>query len=175
LKRNGNASVAGQPLAMDQLSYTYDTNNNRDNRLLRVTDAAPDAYADDVKFTQSTANQYVYDAIGNLTQDKDPAGGITKTITWNCYGKISQVQQSNGTLVQYNYDAQGNRIRKSVSPDNGQNWRYVYYVRDATGNVLAVYEQSQTPSQTTGGFGTISEGGGRHGQQRQHALVRDPD
>ncbi len=145
LTRNGNASVSGQPLAMDQLSYHYDTTNERDNRLLRVNDAAPDAYTDDIKFTQATTDQYVYDAIGNLIQDLDPAGSVVKNITWNCYGKISQVQQSNGILVRYHYDALGNRIRKSFSSNNGSNWRHVYYVRDAQGNVLAVYEQTEVP------------------------------
>jgi RHS repeat-associated protein len=144
LKRNGNASVNNQPLAMDQLAYTYDTNTtNGDNRLLRVNDAVPDAYADDIKFTQSTATQYLYDAIGNLVSDN--TGGVTKTISWNVYGKISQVQQSNSILVRYRYDAQGQRIRKSFSSDNGQNWRHVYYVRDASSNVLAVYEQTEAP------------------------------
>ncbi|RZJ94938.1 MAG: hypothetical protein EOO60_01825 [Hymenobacter sp.] len=37
-----------------------------------------------------------------------------------------RTQQSNGIRVQYGYDAQGNRIRKRFSPDNGATWRYVY-------------------------------------------------
>jgi hypothetical protein len=49
---------------------------------------------------------------------------VQKTIGWNVYGKISQVQQSNGVLVQYRYETQDNRIQKRFSPDNDSYFTY---------------------------------------------------
>src|SRR5690606_28329188 len=70
------------------------------------------------------------DAIGNLI--KDNAEGIS-SITWNVYGKISSITKSSGTIT-YAYDATGNRITKTVGGIT------TLYVRDASGNVMSVYE-----------------------------------
>jgi YD repeat-containing protein len=44
---------------------------------------------------------------------------VQKTINWNACGKISQVQEINGILVQYRYDAHGQSICKGFSRDKG--------------------------------------------------------
>ena len=151
LTRNG-AGRLGQ-LAMDQLSYTYDTGNNRDNRLLRVNDPTPNNSSyDDVKQNTSTSTQYGYDAIGNLTSD---ATNDVTNIEWNVHGKIARVARSTGQVTLYAYDAQGNRVRKTISTSNGTQLVHTYYVRDAQGNVLATYEQRTTNA--TAGTITLSE------------------
>lgn len=72
----------------------------------------------------------------------DAAEGITH-IEWNVYGKIKRIQRTASTLnpvteIVYHYDAAGNRIGKEVTKsDNTQT--HTWYVRDASGNVLAVY------------------------------------
>src|SRR5690606_27196846 len=76
------------------------------------------------------------DAIGNLTEDK--AEGIT-AINWNVYGKIESIVKSAGT-IRYMYDASGNRIAKMFDGDT------TVYVRDASGNVMAVYERKEGES-----------------------------
>lgn len=124
-QRNGDAAR----LSMDNLSYYYKPNTNQ---LHKVTDAATDgttAY-NDIKQGQGD-NNYQYDQIGNMV--KDNAEGIT-AIDWNVYGKIRSITKSNGFIINYTYDAAGNRMTKQLS--NGQR---EYYVRDAAGNVLSVY------------------------------------
>jgi RHS repeat-associated protein len=127
--RNGNAARS----SMDDMTYSYKPNTNQ---LDKVTDAAPDAAAseydkyNDIKQGQANGN-YQYDAIGNLTADASE--GITN-ITWSVYGKILTVIKATGTIT-YSYDASGNRISKTY------NGKVTWYVRDATGNVMSVYEQ----------------------------------
>ena len=53
------------------------------------------------------------------------------------YGKISAIHKA-GTDIFYTYDASGNRISKTVG--NKTTW----YVRDASGNVMGVYEKGGT-------------------------------
>src|SRR5690606_20020306 len=83
-----------------------------------------------VDIDNQSSNNYQYDAIGNLI--KDNAEGISP-ITWNVYGKISSITKSSGTIT-YTYDATGNRITKTVGGVT------TLYVRDASGNVMSVYE-----------------------------------
>ena len=86
----------------------------------------------DLKSGQA-ANNYSYNAIGNLVSDKQE--GIS-AIKWNVYGKISAIQK-NSTTINYLYDASGNRVMKQIPADT------VAYVRDASGNVLSVYTKNK--------------------------------
>jgi hypothetical protein len=145
LNRNGNKPAS---LAMDQLTYHYQPGTNK---LGHVTDqVAPGAYTDaevqDIE-TQAEGN-YTYDAIGNMTSDA--AEGIDQ-IQWTVYGKIRSIVKPKGntiTFIDYSYDAAGNRVHKKVrtltfgsSGPPVETAVNTYYVRDAQGNVLALYEQ----------------------------------
>jgi RHS repeat-associated protein len=88
------------------------------------------------KLDAQTTDNYQYDEIGNLI--KDTKEGIT-SIEWNVYGKIRSITKGSMTIT-YTYDAAGNRITKEVDPASGPT-RKTYYVRDATGNVMSVYEE----------------------------------
>jgi len=119
--RNGYGTILG----MDSLTYNYYAGTNKLNW---IYDSVPATnYPNDID-RQSTGN-YQYDAIGNLISDQQ--AGVTN-ISWNAYGKISSLQNSGGTIT-YQYDATGNRIGKNAASVN------TWYVRDAQGNVLAVY------------------------------------
>jgi hypothetical protein len=50
----------------------------------------------------------------------------------------SLLNESVGSTVKYAYDAGGNRVKKSYSQFNSEK----YYVRDASGNVLSVYDEN---------------------------------
>ena len=97
------------------------------NKLDKVNDAAPDVAANqysnysDIKHGRLNAN-FQYDLIGNLTSDL-------------IEGKIKKITKSTGT-VEYTYDAAGNRISKTA------NNKTTVDVRDASGNVMSVYEQT---------------------------------
>ncbi|MFM7851826.1 MAG: RHS repeat domain-containing protein, partial [Flammeovirgaceae bacterium] len=89
---------------------------------------------------------YQYDAIGNLIVDN--AEG-TK-ISWTPYGKVREVRaKGDSVIVAYRYDASGNRVEKrttQLKDDGTTTQQVVNYVRDASGNVMAIYEQSPLAS-----------------------------
>ncbi|MBN9295451.1 MAG: hypothetical protein J0I41_00500 [Filimonas sp.] len=134
--RNGN-SAAGKPLAMDNMTYAYNKDDRgrlTNNRLRHIKDAVPlNNYSEDID--EQGDDNYSYDAIGNLISDNQE--GITK-IDWTVYGKINSIFK-NGNLttpaIQYSYDVGGNRVAKFA------NGKTTYYIRDAQGTSLAVYEQ----------------------------------
>jgi RHS repeat-associated protein len=138
-KRNGDQPGS---LAMDDLAYNYIAGSNK---LAYVVDAVTgDPYSSDIG-TQSTGN-YDYDASGNLI--KDNAEGISQ-IDWTVSGKVKGITFNNGKPnLLFRYDAMGHRISKTVydgaTVTNTAN--IIYYVMDATGNVMATYEQ--TPGMT---------------------------
>ena len=89
-----------------------------------------------------SANNYTYDEAGNLTGDAQSsisAGGIT----WSPYGKVLQVNISGGVTQNiFAYDAMQNRIKKRKVASGSD--ISTFYIRDAQGNVLAVYEKNGT-------------------------------
>ena len=119
---------------MDNLSYTYISNTNK---LSHVDDAVSSIYTDDVD--DQSANNYSYDAIGNLA--KDVAEGID-TITWDVYGKIKRIEKSNGNVLGFGYDPTGNRTWKSHYMAAQDSTVVTYYVRDAQGNTMSTYERT---------------------------------
>ncbi len=103
---------------------------------------------------QGTDN-YLYDAIGNLK--KDVKEGITN-INWTVYGKINNIAKST-TYVNYVYDAAGNRVYKVSGNSNGTGTtKTTYYVRDAQGNVMAVYEFADPGTVGVKRFSWIEQG-----------------
>jgi RHS repeat-associated protein len=146
-KRNGSAGK----LDMDKMTYQYPKDINGkilNNRLRYVHDEVNAAnYADDIdnqtpltlaqvkaeKLPEQQSDNYVYDAIGNLIEDKKE--GINK-INWNVYGKIESIEKQNST-IRYSYDASGNRIFKELQTLN--NKLQTIYSRDASGNVMSTY------------------------------------
>lgn len=149
-ERNGNQE--GTNLVMDNLTYQYpkDANGNKlNNRLRYVHDQVPaNRYAMDIdnqtsltlsqvnneKQPELSTDNYRYDEIGNLIEDKNEN---INSISWNVYGKIERIQKTTGVDISYTYDGSGNRISKNVTGEGGgQTW----YVRDAGGNVMAVYQ-----------------------------------
>jgi RHS repeat-associated protein len=151
--RQGAASASG--LSMDQMTYQYERQSNgqlKSNKLRYVYDNIVNSnYPEDIESQTTLTNEgdvltdlstlnsndnFAYDPIGNLI--KDTKEGISQ-IEWNVYGKIKAIHKGS-TLIQYTYDASGNRISKKVN--NKTTW----YVRDASGNVMGVYEKEGTAS-----------------------------
>jgi RHS repeat-associated protein len=59
-------------------------------------------------------------------------------------GKISYISRNNGSgksELSFVYDAMGNRVEKTVNSDAGAWTETEYYVRDAQGNVMAIYRK----------------------------------
>jgi RHS repeat-associated protein len=127
LNRNGET---GSPI--DQLEYVYNSPDDN-NRLGRVDDNS----GSDEGLKKGTAN-YHYDAIGNLETDSEE--GIITPIKWTVYGKVSKATKG-ATTIEYKYDGMGHRVVKKT------NTKTTYYVRDASGNVMAIYEQLNAQTQ----------------------------
>ncbi|MBT0813075.1 RHS repeat-associated core domain-containing protein, partial [Litoribacter ruber] len=128
-----------QASVQDDFEYSYYENSNK----LRNVDG-------------SAGNNYTYDEIGNLISDASE--GITG-IEWSLYGKIRSVSKMDGTKIEFRYNASGNRIQKKTG-ESTQN-----YVRDASGNSMAIYEKDSLREQSIIGntrhgvlFGTSQPG-----------------
>ena len=111
---------------IDNLSYSYNTNVN--NRLNSVNDVS----GNNEGLEANGVHSYTYDDIGNLTSDKD-----ISSVKWTVYGKVASVTK-NDTEISYKYDATGNRIYKKVVSSSVS--KETHYVRDASGNLMATYE-----------------------------------
>jgi RHS repeat-associated protein len=138
--RNGAAPTAQ---TIDSLSYKYSriaSGKLNNNRLQYITDAIANSnYTGDLTNQTNTSN-YRYDTIGNLIYDFQ--SGITgndgiNSITWSVYGKIQNIYKTTGT-ISYTYNPAGQRVSKTTAGLT------TYYVRDAQGNELAVYDNAHT-------------------------------
>ncbi len=155
---------------MDELTYHYedDLNGKRlANRLYHYKDEGGDNNYHDLQpiapfdgANVVNGNNFRYDEIGNL--EKDISENID-LITWLANGKVESVIHEGGTQegpdIYFQYDALGNRISKLVvnkdvsgDPLPFEQWEWTYYVRDASGNVMAIYDQVNTP--ITDGYNT---------------------
>lgn len=138
---------------------------------LNETIKTPSVYTDDIEdmgtFTAYNSsspdqinqlNNYSYDKAGRLIKDKTE--GLD--ITWNAYGKIASVKKIDNNYnpaepytITFEYDGGGNRISKKVVYTNNSgtlkngttadlriNNVSTFYVRDASGNVMAVYSST---------------------------------
>ncbi|MBK7944540.1 MAG: hypothetical protein IPJ85_04175 [Flavobacteriales bacterium] len=107
----------------------------------RITDA------DDAFNTINSANNYGYDKIGRRIRDDQ---GEMESIAWTVSSKLKAVTRpitSTKKNLYYAYDASGNRIMKQVGdPDMDVEDYREHYVRDALGNIMAVYRYTNSSS-----------------------------
>ncbi|MES1159419.1 MAG: RHS repeat-associated core domain-containing protein, partial [Bacteroidota bacterium] len=134
-------------LPMDSLGYKYLTGTNK---LGQIRDSAADFVGGGYDLHSQRPNNYAYDSIGNLIRDSIERIG---SIQWNVYGKITEIDHDTTTAtkpiknIYYYYDAAGNRIGKKTTRGDSTAASYTWYVRDASGNVMATYTASEDTSQ----------------------------
>lgn len=169
LLRKGN-KVGSVVKTMDSLEYFYNANGtntvataqpaSNSNRLNNVFDYANhnSSYDNDIPLHPTTAvnsstvvpQRFIYDEIGNLVKDEM---NNLDTIGWNLYGKVSNIKYMNGANQDFIYDPAGQRIAKSLSSYNSTNDTLTVlsdiYVRDASGNILAIYKDIKKSGITT--------------------------
>lgn len=130
---------ASTPVKIDSIKYNYTSNTNR---LTYAADNASNIVGGDDFQQGQPVNNYKYDLIGNLERDSI----ANQKMEWNLYGKLRSVDFLNSSpkrKLWYDYDGQGNRIRKDMVTSVGggnEEHRGEYYVRDASGNILATYK-----------------------------------
>ncbi len=171
LQRYGQTAASSYGL-IDNLAYTLNG-----NQLTRVDDAVTaSAYNGGFEFKDGVkqANEYAYDANGNLTKDLNK--GITD-IQYNCLNLPSVVTFSDGSTITYTYAADGTKLKTvhkiggtttttdycgNVIYENGvqklllteegyvtlSDSKYHYYLKDHQGNNRVVINQSGTVEET---------------------------
>ena len=85
-----------------------------------------------------TNGNFAYDLIGNLVKDKAMQ---VSSMSWTAYHKREKVVKEDGTTITYRYDAMNNRIYKKAE-GNGV-IETTHYLRDGTGNTLAIYKNGK--------------------------------
>ena len=171
LQRYGQTGASSYGL-IDNLTFTLNG-----NLLNRVDDAVTSsAYNNGFEFKDAVkqANEYAYDANGNLTKDLNK--GISN-ISYNCLNLPSVVTFSDGSTITYTYAADGTKLRTvhtigstttttdycgNVIYENGvqklllteagyltlADSKYHYYLQDHQGNNRVVIDQNGTVEET---------------------------
>lgn len=83
---------------------------------------------------------YTHNAIGQMVEQTE--NGNTMKVSYNAYGIVNAIRDGSNVLqVSYHYDDGGNRI-KNTYYESGTASRNDFYVHDASGNVMAIYQQA---------------------------------
>jgi len=124
---------------LDQLRYRYTPGMNRMTHVDELGGST--VIAGDIE-DQDTLN-YAYDATGNMTQDVSE-GINTSGIVWTPGNKIRTITKAGSSPTSklvYLYDGVGNRVVKRYYEPSNSLVKTTWYVRDAKGNVLGIYEK----------------------------------
>lgn len=105
-------------------AYVYEPNTNKLDR---------------VNHNSAMLVDYTYNSIGQMITQDEGSSKVMQ-VTYTPYGLVKEVKDGAGqSMVAYTYDDKGERIKKMTT--TGGIIVTNYYVYDATGNVMAVYEQ----------------------------------
>lgn len=121
------------------LSTLYPSQNS--NRLGYVDDASGDQGQGDLP--DQSVDNYTYDESGNLITDASENLGVS----WKHFNKINEIVKTSGPddhYISYGYDAFMNRLYKRTFDEDHESDETMYYVRDASGNVMAIYRSESS-------------------------------
>ena len=146
LNRYTSNDASNKSVQFDKLTYNYADSDGDGiidhNKLLRIDDTKLASTLTTDLDDQGSGINYSYDDIGQLIGDD--AEGISN-IYWTPSGKVKGVTYEGGKIISFDYDALGNRIKKS-NMDNASG-SYIttttYYVPNATGATMAIYERTE--------------------------------
>jgi YD repeat-containing protein len=86
---------------------------------------------------------YSYDINGNLMTKSGEA-----TYTWDFENRLVKVQKVDGTLIQYVYDVDGNRVHTTTTPPGGAP-QLANYLVDTSGSLSEVVAEANAAGQVT--------------------------
>jgi RHS repeat-associated protein len=115
------AGAPGTPTAPGTIDYTYDTRD---------------------RLMTENANDLTYDGNGNLTAKVGEA-----TYTWDHESRLKKVEKTGGTVVEYLYDADGNRVQTKTTPSGG-GATTVNYLTDTSGGLSHVVAEVDASTAT---------------------------
>ncbi|MCL6294853.1 RHS repeat domain-containing protein [Jejuia spongiicola] len=152
---NRNRDAGGGDNKMDQLNYSY--NPEKPNQLKRVDDAAGQVLVGK-DIDDQDGNNYEYNQIGQLIKNNEE----NIEYIYNASGLVTQVKKDGNPLVKFFYNDKGHRVKKEVYTGISLT-RTDYYVRDASGTALAIYEGATVKEHTIYGvsrLGVYNRSGG---------------
>jgi RHS repeat-associated protein len=141
-------------------NYSYDANGNlltlkrHDDEAALKDDFTYEYYANTNRLRKVKAvagDTYEYDAIGNLIKDNEQGTAIS----WTPYGKVHEVNKGDSVLISFRYDPSGNRVEKKVTKQTSV--VTTHYVRDASGNVMGVYSDTDLIEQPIYGSSRVGQ------------------
>jgi len=109
---------------VDNYSYVYEPNTNK---------------LDKVNNNGVLMTDYTYNEIGQMISQTE--GGVTYNFVYNASGLVKEIRNASNQLIQqYGYDDRGDLLRKTFY-NAGTAQKNTFYVSDASGNTMAIYEQ----------------------------------
>jgi RHS repeat-associated protein len=118
--------------------YVYTLNTNQLDKILNLDDES------------KVIKDYTYTPTGELESEIGESGEPEKHITYNVSGKVSAVYRDalkTKLAADFTYDDRGFRLSKTGYDDEGAPKSRTWYVRDASGTVMATYEQDLDESE----------------------------
>lgn len=144
-------------------SATFAPNSTVDLKALQSIKVSPTiAIPSGTNVKLRIAGSLEYDAIGNLTKNESD----NMSVTWTPQGKVRQVtNNTTATVTSFRYDAMGNRVEKKVV--SGAVTKITRYTRDASGNVMSVYNDTTMMEQPIYGSSRVGQyiGGAQEGKE----------
>ncbi len=144
---NGNISTLFRTMssdsgnnAMDALTYNYNTETNQLNY---ISDATFNDTGDAGDIKTQASNNYTYNNIGQLISNAQDDIGYNYWATGLAKSIYSTVQGNNES-VEFFYNDRGHRIEKRITTNSGDGPK-TFYVRDASGKVIAIYTLTDQP------------------------------
>lgn len=119
--------------------YNYKVNTDAGN-----TYQAPTNMLESITLGNTTDvfRQYQYNKIGQMTEQHDVAADKTMKVEYDVTGKVRSIRNEDDVLVtSFEYDDRGFRLKKITYDEDGEESLHTWYVRDASGNIVATYEQ----------------------------------
>jgi RHS repeat-associated protein len=113
-----------------QRDFVYDPVGNRTEQTIDDGSGATvvaSTYDDRDRLLTADTTAYGWDTNGNLTSQDGTSYG------WDFENRLTWVTLADGRLVETTYDADGNRVRTSVTPTGGEAATVVDYLVDTTG------------------------------------------
>ena len=141
---NGRFTPAGnQAYAVQNLSYDLNGNllglqrRDQDGHLLHDFDGKYYYEGNTNQLSSVTGYaSYTYNAIGQMTYEKK--GEQVQQLGYDVSGKVQEIKDGSGEAkFIYTYDDRGYRVKK----EDKQTQQATYYLRDASGMLLSIYEQ----------------------------------
>jgi RHS repeat-associated protein len=119
-------------------TFAYDAVGNRSAQTTTGTGAASVNYAYDTRDRLTTENttNYSYDANGNVTSKSGEAN-----YTWDVENRLTRVAMTGGGTVDHVYDAEGSRVKTTVTPSSSPA-TVTNYLVDTSGGLSQVVAET---------------------------------